>query len=77
MLKLLAIILLFVLFLRGIGFVIRLLVGGASRPNQQFHRTQSKRPSGSNINVDYAPKSEQKSSRKFKGGEYVDFEDVD
>lgn len=80
MLKLLALILLFVLFLRSIGFLLRFLLGRglANRASREFNegQTRKRRPSGGNVNVDYVPKKENKNQKGFKGGDYVDYEDV-
>ncbi|MBO6495477.1 MAG: DUF4834 family protein [Roseivirga sp.] len=39
---------------------------------------QSRNNSDGNINIDYAPKKKsKKSSENFKGGDYVDYEEVD
>ena len=45
------------------------------RHSQQYQRT---RPSDGNVNVDFAPKEsrKQKSSDDFKGGDYVDYEEL-
>lgn len=41
------------------------------------NRRPSQRPPGGNVNIDSTPGAEKKSDgRNFKGGEYVDFEDV-
>ena len=80
MLKLLALILVFVLFLRSIGFVLRLLFGSglAGRTSREFRKEQgrSKRPTGGNVDINYDPKKEDKKSKGFKGGDYVDYEEV-
>lgn len=56
------------------GFFFRILtLGGTSQrpPRNQPPR----RPPGANVNVDYSP--EKKNSKgDFKGGEYVDYEEV-
>jgi len=76
MLKLLAIILLGVLFLRSIAFLFRLLIGGSSSgKGSKFGATPRQRPSGSNLDVDHVPEN-QTQPRDFKGGEYVEYEDV-
>ena len=50
------------------GFFFR--AGAASQ-----NRTQNRRPADGNVNVDGNSGKSQK-SRKFKGGEYVDYEEV-
>lgn len=43
---------------------------------RQYQQTK-KKPDG-NINIEYAPKKKsKKSSENFKGGDYVDYEEVD
>ena len=78
MLKLIAFILLFLLLFRAVGVVLRLLLGGSftNRTNTQFRQTH-KRPAGGNINIDYDPGKENRKGKKFEGGDYVDFEEVD
>ena len=79
MLKFLALILVFVLVLRSIGFLVRLLFGGlANKTSKEFHEGQGrrKRPSGGNVDIDYVPNKEGKKGKGFKGGDYVDYEEV-
>ena len=80
MLKLLALILLFVLFLRSIGFLLRLLFGSglAGRTNREFRKGQGhrKRPPGGNVDINYVPNKEDKKGNGYKGGDYVDYEEV-
>jgi len=82
MYKILAFILMIVLVLRGLGAVMRLLFGGslANRAARSFQEGQNPRrkskPSGGNVNVDYVPQKDDKTKKGFKGGEYVDYEDV-
>jgi len=78
MLRLLAFILLFLLLFRAVGFVLRLLLGRSftNRANTQFRQT-TKRSARGNINIDYDPGKENRKDKKFEGGDYVDFEEVD
>lgn len=82
MYKILAFILMIVLVLRGLGAVMRLLFGGnlANRAARNFQEGQNPRrknkPAGGNVNVDYVPGKGDKTKKGFKGGEYVDYEDV-
>jgi len=80
MLKLLAIVFLFVLFLRSIGFVLRLLFGSglAGKTSKEFREGQGrrKRPSKGNVDIDYVPNKKDKKGKGFDGGDYVDYEDV-
>lgn len=50
--------------------------GPKYRRGQQYKYSQS--PSEGRINVDYVPQSEKKerTSQHFKGGEYVDYEEI-
>ena len=65
----LLIILFFILF-RVAGLVIRMIVGRPSTRNVN----QNTKPPGANVNV---KKDSSKSAEGYKGGEYIDFEDVD
>ena len=60
--------------------VTRVLMGGMFRQAQQRQTQQSQRatPPDGNVHVDYAPKStgKNKSSDNFKGGDYVDYEEL-
>ena len=53
---------------------------GPKYRREQQHRYQSQaRPSEGSIHVDYVPKKDQKKARTtedFKGGDYVDYEEV-
>lgn len=74
------------LFYKVGGFFFRVLsgFGGADQQSYQQHRRQEqynqqkKKPSGGNVNIDYMPDSQKKnrSSKNFKGGEYVDYEEI-
>ncbi len=74
MLKFLLIIFIVGYFLYRVGGVLFkiLSLGGSSYEKQS--RTTPKRPPGSNVDVDFVP---QKGDKKdFKGGEYVDYEEL-
>ena len=60
------------------GFLMKALYSAMGQdPSQRNFRDQSKQsPSGGNVNVDYVPKNKQSKS-DFKGGEYVDYEEVE
>lgn len=64
-------------FIKGLGFFFRVILGG-SAVNRNTHQSHTQRqPSGGNVKVDYMPKDGSKKSKSdFKGGEYVDFEEV-
>ncbi|MEJ2004077.1 MAG: DUF4834 family protein [Cyclobacteriaceae bacterium] len=85
MLKFLLIVLLVgFIFFRIIGFFLRLLMGSSAdnrTRTQTFNRQQpgaKARPKSGNVNIDYIPgKINDKDNKKFSGGEYVDFEEVE
>ena len=53
-----------------------LFASGSNRRTQSARRDKGKvHPSDGNVDVDYVPKD--KKGDKFKGGEYVDYEEVD
>ncbi|HNP17903.1 MAG TPA: hypothetical protein PKL31_05670 [Fulvivirga sp.] len=66
----------YVLF-KGLGFFINTILGGPSmqRPSNQPNR--NRQPSGTNLRVDHVPNNDKTSKKNFKGGEYVDFEELD
>ena len=55
----------------------RLLDAAQKRGPQQTH--QQPRPKDGNVDVNYAPKKagNEKSTQNYKGGDYVDFEEVE
>ena len=57
------------------------LIKQAQRQQEQFRQQQNSsysRPTDGNVNVRTAPpKKSKKSSENFKGGDYVDYEEVD
>ena len=77
MLKLLAIILMIFLLFRSLGFFLRLFLGRAvsNQAQNPFQGQKRRRTRSGNLNVDIAP-DEKKRKTDFKGGEYVDYEDV-
>jgi hypothetical protein len=69
----------YVLF-KGLGFFIKTILGGSSvHVNRSGNQPQpGRQPSGTNLRVDHIPnKSSTKPKKNFKGGEYVDFEELD
>ena len=70
----------FYLFIKIGGFIIRVLFGSLSQDNrarnyqQQAPNQQQKRRG--DLNIDYVPEKDSKSSKDFKGGEYVDYEEL-
>ena len=67
-------------FIKVTGFLFRMLGGSHSSTRargfsqQRYERTA---PKDGNLNIDYVPKRDKKNSGKFKGGEYVDYEEVE
>lgn len=81
MLKFLFIVLIigYVLF-KGLGLIMKAMFGVAQRSNaQNFNGDYRTRQSTSgNVDVNYDPRVKSKKDKTtFKGGEYVDFEEVD
>lgn len=78
MIKFLAIIALLYFFFRSIGHVMRLLFGGSvqQRAQQRPYTSQQQRTTKEGLHVDSMP-SQEKQKKDFKGGDYVDYEEVD
>lgn len=77
--KLLALVVLFILFIRSIGYILRFLLGGmAGRASKDFQEGygRGKKAPGGNVNIDFDPKERKKKKDGFKGGDYVDYEEV-
>lgn len=80
MLKFIVFIVLFsyVIF-KGLGLLFRLLMGSPGSMRQQSHNYPphgDRKPKDGNVNIDYTPNKGKKSSKGFKGGEYIDYEEV-
>lgn len=76
MFKVLIIIFVFFFVLSKIGgFIFRTLFGAAAQRTQQQEPT-TRKPASGNVHIDYAPKQGEKSPKNFKGGDYVDFEEI-
>ena len=80
MLKFIVFIVLFsyVIF-KGLGLLFRLLMGSPGGMKQQSHNynpSQGRKPKDGNVNIDYMPNKGKKSSKGYKGGEYIDYEEV-
>lgn len=64
------------------GALFRMFFLGASQQaryqNQRYREQtqQSRKAPGGNVNIDYVPQKEDKSNKGFKGGDYVDYEEV-
>jgi len=83
LLKLLAFIFVMVLIMRSIGVLVRMLFGGgvmgkASREFREGRQGQPnrKKPSSGNVNIEYEPREGNRNKKDFKGGDYVDYEEV-
>lgn len=67
------------------GFILRTLFGGfTTQARQQTYqsqgqRTQQRHPRDGNVSIDYNPKERQQSKDggNFKGGDYVNYEEVE
>lgn len=77
-LKFLLPILIFYWVFRSVGRFMSRMMNGGQRPQNFSGGQQTKKPPvGGNVNVEYAPtKKSPKSSDDFKGGDYVDYEEV-
>lgn len=73
---LITLILILYLFYKVSGFLFKIVFGGLRNDPSQFRRSQQRRAPDSNLNIDSIP-SQKKDRNSFKGGEYVDFEEVD
>lgn len=69
------------LFFWIIGKVFKVMVRGHSYTNGSQNSSQNnynrKKPTDGNVNIDYVPNGKKKKDKdEFKGGEYVDFEEI-
>jgi hypothetical protein len=77
MIKFLLIIFAFFFLLSKIGgFMFRTLFGAAAQRGQQQQQQSTRKPADGNVQIDYMPKKDQKASKHFKGGDFVDFEEI-
>jgi uncharacterized protein DUF4834 len=78
MLKILAILALLYFFFRSVGHVVRLIFGGGATTRTQNPNTgqQRRRTTRDGLHVDSMP-NQQKKKKDFKGGDYVDYEEVE
>ena len=78
MLKILAILALLYFFLRSVGHVVRMIFGSTvSRAQDPYANQQRQRTSREGLHVDSAPKGQKTRKSDFKGGDYVDYEELD
>ena len=73
MFKLLAIFVLIWILFKAIGMIIKTVIGGDSNRSTRYSNQGNSRRKGE-INVDHNPN---KTNKGYKGGEYVDYEDID
>jgi len=81
MLKFLAIVALLYFFFKSVGHVMRLVFGGGAQnrtqQNNPYTRAQQQqRTTREGLHVDSMPNKE-KQKKDFKGGDYVDYEEVE
>ncbi|HMQ00150.1 MAG TPA: DUF4834 domain-containing protein [Cyclobacteriaceae bacterium] len=74
MLKLLLILSLIIFIAIRIGGFLFRLAGGTTT-HTSYQKSASQNPAGGNVKVDYNP-SKGDNKRDFKGGEYIDYEEV-
>lgn len=65
----------FLLF-RVLGIFFKVLTGSTANHKPQDYQ-QSRRPKDGNVNVDFVPNKDKKKDKGYKGGEYVDYEELD
>ena len=59
------------------GFLMRVLhVTLGQDPSHRNVRHKSRKNADGNLNIDYVPQDKKKGKQDFKGGEYVDYEDI-
>ena len=76
-LKFLLPVLIFYWVFKSVGRFMSRMMNGGQQPQNFSGRQQPKRPIDGKVNVEYAPtKKSPKSSDNFKGGDYVDYEEV-
>ena len=63
------------------GFLVRLFLGNLVKQNRQqtyqYDTAQKKQPRDGNVHIDYIPEEGQdKEPKEYKGGDYIDYEEV-
>lgn len=76
MLKIIAFLVILYFFLRSIGSVVTVLFGGGQPTRQQRTQNKNERTTKGGLNVDYNPKNSNPKDN-FKGGDYVEYEEVE
>ncbi len=80
MLKFLAIVALLYFFFKSVGHVMRLVFGGGVQSRSQqnpYTRQQQRRTTREGLHVDSMPNQQKKKTDDYKGGDYVDYEEVE
>lgn len=68
---------LFIIFMFILAIYYVLILPFKPRNNIQDKKNQRKRAKNSNLDIDYVPKdNKQNKTDNFKGGEYIDYEEV-
>jgi hypothetical protein len=68
---------LFIIFLFLLGIYYLFILPFKPRNDIEDKRTNRKKAKGSNLDIDYVPENEKKAkTEKFKGGDYIDYEEV-
>ena len=75
MLRLILFILVIYLLIRMVNNAFNMLKGDSAGDRRNVHKGKGAKREG--MNIDYAPRKEKSASEKYKGGDYVDYEDVD
>ncbi len=70
------------IFMKVMGLVFRMLGGSHASAHkrgftQQQYQQKQPPPGSGNVHIDYVPRKDKKSADRFKGGEYVDYEEVE
>ncbi|MEM7109152.1 MAG: DUF4834 domain-containing protein [Bacteroidota bacterium] len=65
----------FLLF-RVLGLFFRVLTGSTANHKTQGYQ-HSRKPKDGNVNVDFIPNKDKTKNNGYKGGEYVDYEELD
>jgi len=84
MIKILAFLLIFYFLFRVAGFFFRVLTGGLGAraayqhsQNNQSNQKSRRKTNADGVSIEYAPENKSKrSASNFKGGEYVDYEEI-
>lgn len=79
MLKIIAILFLLYFFLRSVGHVVRMIFGGGATTRAQNPNVnqQRRRATRDGLHVDSMPNNQKSKKTDFKGGDYVEYEEVD